>query len=105
MAFYERLGFTPTIGDPDQGRSILVNGATVIGRFQGMLEMSISTFDPGWDQAARPLASFTDVRALQRRLKERGVAFDSKADPSGTGPASFVTEDPDGNAIVVDQHV
>jgi catechol 2,3-dioxygenase-like lactoylglutathione lyase family enzyme len=105
MAFYEKLGFEPMGGVPDEGWSILANGTTVIGLFQGMFEKNILTFNPGWDQAAQPLASFTDVRTLQRQLKERGVALASEADPSGTGPASFVIEDPDGNPILVDQHV
>lgn len=104
-AFYEKLGFESMGGVPDEGWSILANGTTVIGLFQGMFEKNILTFNPGWDQAAQPLASFTDVRTVQRQLKERGVAFDSEADPSGTGPASFVIEDPDGNTILVDQHV
>lgn len=105
QAFYEKLDFAAIGGDPDHGWSILANDGTVIGLFQGMFEKNILTFNPGWDQAAKPLASFTDVRTLQRQLKERGVAFDSEVDPSSTGPASFVIEDPDGNRILVDQHV
>ncbi len=102
--FYETLGFAQMGGDPDHGYVMLANGSTVIGLFQGMFEKNILTFNPGWDQAAQPLASFTDVRELQRRLKEGGVNFATEADPSSTGPASFVIEDPDGNPILVDQH-
>ena|SRR6056297_3346026 len=103
-AFYETLGFTQMGGDAEHGYLMLANGDTVIGLFQGMFEKNILTFNPGWDQAAQPLATFTDVRELQRRLKEQGVAFASEADPSSSGPASFVIEDPDGNPILVDQH-
>ena len=103
-AFYETLGFTQMGGDPDHGYVMLSNGDTVIGLFQGMFEKNILTFNPGWDQAAQPLATFTDVRELQGRLKEQGVTFVSEADPTSTGPASFVLEDPDGNPILVDQH-
>jgi hypothetical protein len=81
------------------------SGAHVIGLFQGMFERNVMTFNPGWDQDARPLATFTDVRELQRQLKANGVQFASEADESTTGPASFMVIDPDGNPILVDQHV
>lgn len=103
--FYETLGFTPFAGDPAQHWLILRNGDHVIGLFQGMFERNLLTFNPGWDQSARPLAAFTDVRELQRRLKAAGVAFASEADEGTTGPASFVVVDPDGNPVLVDQHV
>jgi catechol 2,3-dioxygenase-like lactoylglutathione lyase family enzyme len=103
--FYERLGFTSFAGDPSQNWLILMNGDHVIGLFQGMFEKNILTFNPGWDQNAQPVAAFTDVRELQRRLKDKGVAFVTEADESTTGPASFVVVDPDGNPILVDQHV
>lgn len=103
--FYERLGFTSFAGDPAQNWLILRNGDHVIGLFQGMFERNILTFNPGWDQNARPLRTFTDVRELQRRLRESGVAFVSEADETTRGPASFVVVDPDGNPILVDQHV
>ncbi len=103
--FYEKFGFTPFAGDPSQGWQILKNGDTVIGLFQGMFERNVLTFNPGWDQSAQPLATFTDVRELQRRLRADGVPFVSEADESTTGPASFVVVDPDGNRILVDQHV
>ena len=104
-AFYEKLGFTPMGGDIAQNWLILKSGQHVIGLFQGMFEKNILTFNPGWDQNAQTLASFTDVRELQRELKGRGVEFASEADESTTGPASFVVVDPDGNSILVDQHV
>jgi lactoylglutathione lyase len=102
--FYEKLGFTGFAGDPSQNWLILKNGDHVIGLFQGMFDKNILTFNPGWDQNARPLAAFTDVRELQRRLKADGMPFVSEADESTTGPASFIVADPDGNPILVDQH-
>jgi catechol 2,3-dioxygenase-like lactoylglutathione lyase family enzyme len=102
--FYERLGFTTFGGDPSQNWLILRNGAHVIGLFRGMFERNMLTFNPGWDQDAQPLASFTDVRELQRRLRADGVPFVVEADESTTGPASFLVVDPDGNPILVDQH-
>ena len=104
-AFYERLGFTAFMGNPAQRWLILRNGTHVIGLFQGMFAQNVLTFNPGWDQNAQPLASFTDVREIQRQLKEQGVSFVQEADESSSGPASFVAMDPDGNAILVDQHV
>jgi catechol 2,3-dioxygenase-like lactoylglutathione lyase family enzyme len=103
--FYETLGFTSFMGDPSQNWLILRSGDHVIGLFQGMFERNIMTFNPGWDSNAQPLASFTDVRELQRRLKAGGMQFVSEADESTTGPASFMVVDPDGNPILVDQHV
>lgn len=104
-AFYEKLGFEEFGGDIAQNWLMMKNGPHVIGLFQGMFEQNILTFNPGWDQEAQELDAFTDVRELQRRLKERGVAFASEADEATTGPASFVIVDPDGNPILVDQHV
>ena len=103
--FYEKLGFTVFMGDASQNWLIMRNGDHVIGLFQGMFERNILTFNPGWDNHARPLASFEDVRELQRQLKAKGVQFVAEADESTTGPASFITADPDGNQILVDQHV
>ena len=103
-AFYEKLGFTAFAGNPEQRWLILKNGGHVVGLFQGMFEKNMLTFNPGWDQDARPLDAFTDVRELQRRLRAEGVAFVSEADEGTTGPASFVVLDPDGNPILVDQH-
>lgn len=103
-AFYEKLGFSPFHGDPAQGWQVMQNGPVVIGLFQGMFERNILTFNPGWDQAAQPVDPFTDVRELQRRLREAGVPLDQEADDSTTGPASLVITDPDGNSIFLDQH-
>ncbi len=103
--FYEKLGFTVFGGDQAQKWLIMKNGDHVIGLFQGMFDKNILTFNPGWDQNAQPLATFMDVRELQRQLKEQGITMLSEADESSTGPASFVIVDPDGNPILVDQHV
>ena len=103
--FYEKLGFALFAGNPAQNWLILKNGEHVIGLFQGMFENNILTFNPGWNQDAQPLAEFTDVRELQRRLREHGVALLSEADESTTGPASITIMDPDGNMILLDQHV
>lgn len=104
-AFYEKLGFTIFGGEAAQGWLILKNGACVIGLFQGMFERNLLTFNPGWNADAQPLPAFTDVRELQRRLKAQGIAFAQEADETTTGPASFVVVDPDGNPVLVDQHV
>jgi lactoylglutathione lyase len=104
-AFYEKLGFTTLGGDIAHNWCILKNGDHVIGLFQGMFEKNILTFNPGWDQSAQKLGSFTDVRELQRQLRAQGVKFTTEADESTSGPAHFVVEDPDGNPILVDQHV
>ena len=103
--FYEKLGFEVFSGDISQNWLILKNGDHIIGLFQGMFEKNMLTFNPGWDSDARNLDAFTDIRDLQRHLKEQGVEFVSEADESTTGPASFVLVDPDGNPILVDQHV
>ncbi|MEJ7758259.1 MAG: VOC family protein [Gemmatimonadaceae bacterium] len=103
--FYEKLGFSVFGGDASQNWLILKNEDHVIGLFQGMFERNMLTFNPGWDSNARKVDNFADVRDLQRQLKSQGVKFLSEADESTTGPASFVTEDPDGNPILVDQHV
>lgn len=81
------------------------NGTTIIGLFRGMFEKNILTFNPGWDTDARELESHTDVRELQRELRQKGVDFETEADEETTGPASLVIVDPDGNPILVDQHV
>ncbi len=103
--FYEKFGFKAFAGDASQKWLILKNGDHVIGLFQGMFEKNILTFNPGWDQNAQRLAAFIDVRDLQRQLKAQGVQFQLLADESTTGPASFLAVDPDGNPILVDQHV
>ena len=103
--FYESLGFKSFMGDAAKNWLILKNGDQVIGLFQGMFDKNILTFNPGWDSNAKKLASFTDVRELQRIAKARGVKLVKEADESTTGPASFMAVDPDGNQILFDQHV
>ena len=103
--FYEKFGFEVVGGDPSQNWQILRNGGHTIGLFQGMFERNILTFNPGWDEQARPVETFTDVRDLQRRLKAQGVPLVSEADEHSTGPTSFVAVDPDGNPVLIDQHV
>lgn len=105
QAFYEKFGFEVFGGDITQNWLILKNREHVIGLFQGMFETNILTFNPGWDQNAHKVEPFTDVRDLQRQLKVLGVTFVSEADEDSTGPASFIALDPDGNPILVDQHV
>ncbi|MCL4300787.1 MAG: VOC family protein [Anaerolineae bacterium] len=103
--FYEKLGFTVFMGDQAQNWLIMKNGDHVIGLFQGMFDKNILTFNPGWSNDAQPLKEFTDVRELQHQLKEHGIPIISEADENSTGPASFMIVDPDGNSILVDQHV
>ena len=103
--FYEKLGFTVFGGKQAQNWLIMKNGDQVIGLFQGMFDKNILTFNPGWDSNAQLLPEFTDVRELQRQLKERGVGMISEADEATSGPASFMFVDPDGNTILIDQHV
>jgi lactoylglutathione lyase len=103
--FYEKFGFKNFAGNAAQNWRILKNGEHVIGLFQGMFEKNMLTFNPGWDSNAQKLGSFTDVRELQRKLKSDGVALMPEADENTTGPAYFMAVDPDGNTILVDQHV
>ncbi len=103
--FYETLGFTVFGGEQSQNWLIMKNGPHVIGLFQGMFEHNILTFNPGWDSDAQKIGDFTDVRELQRQLKAQGIAMITEADETTTGPASFMIADPDGNTILVDQHV
>lgn len=102
--FYEKLGFETLGGDQAQGWLILKNGDHIIGLFQGMFDGNMLTFNPGWDQNAKELPEFTDVRELQRQLKAQGVKLITEADESTTGPGHFTLADPDGNVILVDQH-
>jgi catechol 2,3-dioxygenase-like lactoylglutathione lyase family enzyme len=104
-AFYEKFGFQAFGGDPAQNWLILKNGDHVIGLFQGMFDRNTLTFNPGWDQNAQSVEGFTDVRELQRRLKEQGVQLAAEADESTTGPAYIMAIDPDGNPVLIDQHV
>ncbi|WP_271853149.1 VOC family protein [Planococcus maritimus] len=103
--FYENIGFTVYGGDIEQNWLIMKNGTTSIGLFQGMFDKNILTFNPGWDEQAQELGTFTDIRELQQNLKSKGVSFISEADATGSGPASFTLEDPDGNPILFDQHL
>ena len=102
--FYETLGFDAMGGVEDQNWLIMKNGDTVIGLFQGMFEQNILTFNPGWNQSAENVDEFTDVRDLQKKLKEEGITLMTEADETTDGPASFMLLDPDGNPILVDQH-
>lgn len=103
--FYEKLGFTAFAGNQSQNWLIMKNGEHNIGLFQGMFDKNILTFNPGWTSDAQPLKEFTDVRELQRQLKDHGVKMILEVDENSTGPASFMIADPDGNMILVDQHV
>jgi catechol 2,3-dioxygenase-like lactoylglutathione lyase family enzyme len=104
-AFYEKLGFKMVGGDQSKNWVVLQNETTKIGLFQGMFEKNMLTFNPGWDSKAATLAEFEDVRELQKTLKSRGLTPNPAADESTTGPAYFMLTDPDGNPILVDQHV
>jgi catechol 2,3-dioxygenase-like lactoylglutathione lyase family enzyme len=104
-AFYEKLGFKMRAGDPARNWIVLQNGASTIGLFQGMFSKNTLTFNPGWDGAAKPLAEFDDVRELQKQLKAQGLTLTTEADPASTGPAHLMLADPDGNPILIDQHV
>jgi catechol 2,3-dioxygenase-like lactoylglutathione lyase family enzyme len=103
--FYAKFGFEVFGGDASQNWLILKNGDCVIGLFQGMFERNMLTFNPGWDSNARELDDLTDVRDLQRQLKAQGVELVSEVDESTTGPGSFMAIDPDGNPVLVDQHI
>jgi lactoylglutathione lyase len=102
--FYEKIGFQTLGGDISQNWLILKNGNHIIGLFQGMFEKNILTFNPGWNQNAENLESFTDVRDLQKELKDKGITLLTEADETSEGPASLMIEDPDGNPILIDQH-
>ena len=102
--FYEKLGFR-VIGGNGRNFSILQNETSTIGLFQGIFDKNILTFNPGWDRACATLPDFDDVREIQRTLISRGLSLASQADESTTGPASLVLFDPDGNQILIDQHV
>lgn len=104
-AFYEKLDFKPVAGKLEQNWIVLQNGSTTIGLFQGMFEKNSLTFNPGWDHEKKTLKDFQDVRELQRIVKQRGIELQTEADESTDGPASFTLVDPDGNPILVDQHV
>ena len=103
--FYEKFGFKVIGGNASQNWLILKNSNHTIGLFQGMFEKNTLTFNPGWNNNAEQVDTFTDVRELQRQLRAQGVEFLTEADEATSGPASFVAVDPDGNPILVDQHV
>ncbi|MGI9433422.1 MAG: VOC family protein [Geminicoccaceae bacterium] len=103
--FYEKLGFEVFGGDASQGWVIMKCPSCVIGLFQGMFEKNTLTFNPGWDAAGQTLDAFTDVREIQKTLKADGIKFVSEADETTSGPASCMVFDPDGNPILIDQHV
>lgn len=103
-AFYEKLGFEQIGGDAEH-YVILTNGTTVVGLFQGLFEGNILTFNPGFTPAGKPLDDFTDIRAIRQRLLDAGVELTTDLNPQGTGPASIAFVDPDGNPVLIDQHV
>ncbi|MBD1261299.1 VOC family protein [Maribacter polysiphoniae] len=103
--FYGNLGFTVFGGDMEHNYLIMKNADTLVGLFQGMFENNILTFNPGWDANANKLESFADVREIQSNLKQKGIALLQETDQNGSGPASIMLTDPDGNTILIDQHV
>lgn len=103
--FYENLGFYTFGGNIDQKWLIMKNGDSVIGLFQGMFDENILTFNPGWDQSANTLETYDDVRTIQKHLKNKNINFTTEADETTTGPACFIISDPDGNTILIDQHI
>jgi len=104
-SFYKTMGFSIFAGAIESNYLIMKNESTLIGLFQGMFENNILTFNPGWDQNANTLDDYNDVREIQSHLKSKGVTFASEIDAGDSGPASFVVLDPDGNAILIDQHI
>ena len=105
QTFYETLGFSVFAGSIEQNYLIMKNGNSLVGLFQGMFENNILTFNPGWDQHANALEKFDDVRTIQKHLKSKNITLEHEADETTSGPASFVVLDPDGNAILIDQHI
>lgn len=103
--FYETLGFSVFAGQMEKNYLIMKNGNALVGLFQGMFENNILTFNPGWDENASKLESFDDVRSIQKHLKNTGLKLESEADVNTSGPASLMVLDPDGNTILIDQHV
>lgn len=105
LEFYEKLGFTVFGGELAQNYLIMKNGNALIGLFQGMFENNIITFNPGWDENAQKQEHFDDLRKIHKSLKENGISIIGEADEHGSGPAHFMVTDPDGNTILIDQHV
>ena len=104
-AFYEKLGFTAFAGEIEKNYLIMKNGNALVGLFQDMFDKNILTFNPGWDESANKLEDFTDVRDIQKHIKSYQIPLITEADESSSGPASFVILDPDGNPVLIDQHV
>jgi len=103
--FYETLGFKVYAGDMDKNYLIMKNGNALVGLFQGMFENNILTFNPGWDESANKVEPFDDVRVIQKHLKENKIKLERETDENTSGPANIVLYDPDGNTILIDQHV
>jgi catechol 2,3-dioxygenase-like lactoylglutathione lyase family enzyme len=103
-AFYEKLGFEVSGGNPEHNYLILRNGHQIIGLFQGMFDRNILTFNPGWNHECEEVNPFTDVREIQKALLENGVELNEKVDEGTTGPGHITLTDPDGNPILIDQH-
>jgi len=103
--FYEKIGFSVFVGELDKNYLIMKNQNTLIGLFQDMFDKNILTFNPGWDENAQKLDSYTDIRDIQKQLKENGILIPNEVETTKTGPASFIITDPDGNPILFDQHV
>ena len=103
--FYEKLGFSVFAGSMEQNYLILKNQETIIGIFQDMFQGNMLTFNPGWDSNAQPLQDYNDVREIQQSLKEAGITLDMEADPNTQGPGSLMLKDPDGNVVLLDQHI
>ncbi|WP_186757237.1 VOC family protein [Echinicola salinicaeni] len=103
--FYEKLGFEVFAGDMEKNYLIMKNGNALIGLFQGMFEQNILTFNPGWDENASSLKDFDDVRKIQQHIKDSGIKPVQETDESGSGPGGFVIIDPDGNPVLIDQHI
>lgn len=105
-SFYEKLDFKEVGGKLEDNWLVLRNGDTKIGLFQGMFENNILTFNPGWNSDRETLEDFQDVRELQQTLKSRGITVNApEADETTRGPAFFTITDPDGNTLLIDQHV
>lgn len=103
--FYENLGFKVFGGGMDKNYLIMKNGNALIGLFQGMFQGNILTFNPGWDENAKKMDQYNDVREIQKHLKAKNIKLASEADENTKGPASFMVTDPDGNVILFDQHI
>ncbi|MBG7611072.1 VOC family protein [Polaribacter sp. BAL334] len=103
--FYEKLGFMVFADQIEKGYLIMKNGNALVGLFQGMFENNILTFNPGWDESANNLDDFDDIRTIQKQLKKEGIKLETEADENSSGPASFLILDPDGNVVLIDQHV